>query len=74
MGDYPIKSKRTSFDKSDDELVLLFKKIIIPYIKKEFNIIVDGWIYYNNKIDDLHDEIMILSNEKLIYKKFLENI
>ena len=70
MGDYPIKSKRTSFDKSDDELVLLFKKIIIPYIKKEFNIIVDGWIYYNNKIDDLHDEIMILSNEKLIYKKF----
>ena len=70
MGDYPIKSKRTSEYSTDDELVLLFKNIIIPYIKKEFNIILDGWIYYNNKIDDLHDEIMILTNKKLIYKKF----
>lgn len=70
IGDYPIKSKRTSEYSTDDELVLLFKNIIIPYIKKEFNIILDGWIYYNNKIDDLHDEIMILTNKKLIYKKF----
>ncbi len=61
--DMPSACKRVSYDKYDDELVLMFKTIFAPILKTNYNLDIDGWIYYESEY--FHDEIMILSNNYL---------
>jgi hypothetical protein len=63
--DPPIECKRISIYTNDDKLVLLFKNLFIPEIKKNYNIDIDGWIYFNSS--DFHEEILLKSNESLIF-------
>jgi len=65
----PTIAERNSIDTSDDDLVLFFKKYIIIYFKKNYNIELDGWIYYNNSVlNNFHDEILLFNNSALVYK------
>lgn len=56
----PNECKRTSNSESDDELVLFFQKVLIPFIKSTNDINIDGWVYYNT--DHFHEEILVISN------------
>lgn len=60
----PAKCERKSFE-DDEKLVLLFQDFIVPQIKKDYNINIDGWIYFNSS--DFHEEILLISNKHLIF-------
>jgi hypothetical protein len=61
--DMPSTCKRVSYEDYDKELVLMFKTIFTPILKTNYNLDIDGWIYYESEY--FHDEIMILSNKYL---------
>jgi hypothetical protein len=65
----PVKCERKSFE-DDEKLVLLFQDFIVPQIKKDFNINIDGWIYFNS--EDFHEEILLISNKKLIFNNIIK--
>jgi len=61
----PLKTRRYSMDKYDDQLVEIFKEILVPYIKENYGVNIDGWIYFMNKDEHFHDEILLINNKKL---------
>jgi hypothetical protein len=61
----PNKCERKSFE-DDEKLVLLFQDFIVPIIKNNYKINIDGWIYFNSP--DMHEEILLTSNKNLIFK------
>lgn len=61
----PTKCVRFSNYETDKKLVGFFQDKLVPYLKQNLNIHIDGWIYYKTEGDDFHDEIMLLSNKHL---------
>ena len=60
----PTKCERLSNDDTDKKLVIFFQSKLAPFLKKH-KVHIDGWIYYNVKGDNFHDEILLLSNKYL---------
>ena len=65
----PEGVKRTSSPETDDHLIIMFKQNFIPYIKKNYKIDIDGWIYYQNDEYGFHDEMLIYPNTSLVINK-----
>jgi len=56
---------RRSIDKDDDNLVNFFNEILAPYFKTNYNIHLNGWIYYKHGTNIFADEICILNRSVL---------
>jgi len=65
----PIETLRRSYDDDDNDLVDMFLDFFIPLFKEDYNVDIDGWIYYFKENNKFHDEIFIKSREKLDFKK-----
>jgi len=61
----PTKCARFSKHETDKQLVAFFQDKLAPYLKRNLNIHIDGWIYYKTEGNRFHDEILLLSNEHL---------
>ena len=75
------KSFRRSYVKDDDELIIFFNSVLVPYFKEKFNIDLNGWIYYKDVSGVFSDEICILkrnviefSNSKRLPSSIYANI
>lgn len=63
-----LKPYRYSYPDTDDELVEIFKEIFRPYFNKNYGLNIDGWIYYQSIDNTFHNEILLLTRDKLIIK------
>jgi formyltetrahydrofolate hydrolase len=62
----PVKCERTSYDFTDELLVLFFQDVLVPVLKSKYKIKLDGWIYYNTQ--QFHEEILLVTNKYLDFQ------
>jgi hypothetical protein len=64
-----ILRRRKEFD---NNIIKLFIDIFKPYFKSEYNIDIDGWIYYSTDTK-LNDEIVLINNKSLEFKEITKS-